>query len=114
MAQRLIEHLVSYESVFYIMPEDVTPDDVDPMDLTSGSEEVFAVLEEVTDDTFVIGSERFAAWRIAQIDGDGVRLYCTAWNNGIDPRSKSPDYDDCTHADPEGKIPLAICPVHEL
>lgn len=116
MAERLVDHLVDHEIVWVIVDNPVDLEEADLEDFhvflgrdTWDGEEYFVFRgyvphEECAD--FAVP----AAW-ITRLEGFGGILYCTAWQQGINPTSR---VGDRAHVDPNEQVPIDICPIHEL
>jgi hypothetical protein len=117
---RMVDHLAGHGVALYLAPEDGSLPEPD-RHLDYAWEEndtwVFDRRDGCEAETFHFGSGLHPeplvvpAWRVAQLHFEGGRLVCTAWMYGVDPRSR---FDGTTHADPDGRIPLGICPIHAL
>lgn len=118
---RMVDHLAGHGVILYLAPEDGSlpepdrhldfaweEDDTGVFDSREGGgpTEVFRFSSRLWPQPRAV-----PAWRVAQLHFEGGRLVCTAWMYGVDPRGRR---DDIEHADPDGRIPVGICPVHEL
>jgi hypothetical protein len=120
---RIIDAFIGFELTYYLVPEDGEFEIDYSTSSIAGAEENFEVFdgrhydEETGEEQFIFGScgetKYVPSWRIAVLSGDGWDAYCTSWQYGIDPRAKSPHEPEIAHRDPEDKIPIAVCFIHE-
>lgn len=126
MSERLIDHLQHHEFTVTFVDEnnpdpDVTKEDFILLEEREGEgvdEQWRYTVQRSTgrkEYPYVENrTERIAAWRITEVTAEGTTLVCTAWEQGIDPRSVSPHDPEITHADPDDETGLGFCPIHEL